>query len=163
MAKRFSLSVIHRRHTDWFMLVYAQKLNKTFHEIKHISSRKETIVFLLLSIFSAVSEILMNDGKGKEDPSLRKSAKSRMADDPTWSKIYRLISWKWTRNLIRVIRCNNLCNIIVVSAIVIKYSYWQKIHRHSLLFYKYKTKPEFDSGYTFKSFITYITVSFPNE
>lgn len=47
VAKRFSLSVIHRRHTDWFMLVYAQKLNKTFHEIKHISSRKETIVFLL--------------------------------------------------------------------------------------------------------------------
>lgn len=35
------------RDTDWFMLVYAQKLNKTFHEIKHISSRKETIVFLL--------------------------------------------------------------------------------------------------------------------
>lgn len=47
VAKRFSLSVIHRNHTDWFMLVYAQKLNKTFHEIKHISSRKETIVFLL--------------------------------------------------------------------------------------------------------------------
>lgn len=47
VAKRFSLSVIHRRHTDWLMLVYAQKLNKTFHEIKHISSRKETIVFLL--------------------------------------------------------------------------------------------------------------------
>lgn len=47
VAKRFSLSVIHRSHTDWFMLVYAQKLNKTFHEIKHISSRKETIVFLL--------------------------------------------------------------------------------------------------------------------
>lgn len=47
VSKRFSLSVIHRNHTDWFMLVYAQKLNKTFHEIKHISSRKETIVFLL--------------------------------------------------------------------------------------------------------------------
>lgn len=41
----------------------------------------------------------MNDGKGKEDPSLRKSAKSRMADDPTWSKIVESEHETWSESL----------------------------------------------------------------
>lgn len=48
-GKKIFLVRDNRRRTDRFMSVYAQKLNKTFHQIKHISSRKETIVFLLLN------------------------------------------------------------------------------------------------------------------